>query len=55
MKEVQCIKCGAIFKIDGLMPEIRCSCRSREFIELQDYENMEMNKSGDEEEEILTH
>jgi len=36
MKEVQCIECGAIFKVDETIPDkMECFCSSKVFKELE--------------------
>ena len=34
MKEVQCMNCGAVFTVEGTIPDFECTCESKKFITL---------------------
>ena len=34
MKEIQCLNCGALFTVEGTIPDFICTCENTKFIEL---------------------
>ena len=35
MKEMQCKNCGVIFEVEGDLPSIECTCKSKEFASIK--------------------